>query len=90
VRETARRTGVAVAANQAGPCVQLFAGTDAVPALCDLASVDKERTLDLTGALLTRGVATLPRGMMYLSAAHTESDIDATMTALAGAIETLR
>jgi glutamate-1-semialdehyde 2,1-aminomutase len=45
-----------------------------LPTLADLASVDKERTLDLTGALLAHGVATLPRGMMYLSAAHTESD----------------
>jgi glutamate-1-semialdehyde 2,1-aminomutase len=90
VRDTARRTGAAVTANQAGPCVQLFAGTREVPTLADLGSVDKERTLDLTGALLTRGVATLPRGMMYLSAAHTESDIDGTMTALTEAIETIR
>ncbi len=49
VRDAAQRTGAEVAANQAGPCVQLFAGTRAVPALRDLASVDKERTLDLTG-----------------------------------------
>jgi glutamate-1-semialdehyde 2,1-aminomutase len=90
VRGTARRTGAAVAANQAGPCVQLFAGTRAVPTLADLASVDKARTLDLTGALVTHGVATLPRGMMYLSAAHTESDIEATMAALTEAIETIR
>jgi glutamate-1-semialdehyde 2,1-aminomutase len=90
VRETARRTGAEVTANQAGPCVQLFAGTRAVPTLADLASVDKSRTLDLTGALLARGVATLPRGMMYLSAAHTESDIDATLIALTEAIETIR
>ena len=47
-----------VTANQAGPCVQLFAGTGAVPTLQDLASVDKERTIDLTSALLARGVAT--------------------------------
>jgi glutamate-1-semialdehyde 2,1-aminomutase len=90
VRETAGRTGAEVAANQAGPCVQLFAGTRAVPTLADLASVDKSRTLDLTGALLAHGVAALPRGMMYLSAAHTESDIDATLSALTEAIETIR
>ena len=59
-------------------------------ALCDLGSVDKARTLDLTGSLLARGVATLPRGMMYLSAAHTDSDIDATLSALTEAIETIR
>jgi glutamate-1-semialdehyde 2,1-aminomutase len=90
VRESAQRTGANVTANQAGPCVQLFAGTRSVPALADLALVDKSRTLDLTGALLARGVATLPRGMMYLSAAHDESDIDVTLSALSEAIETLR
>ena len=89
VRDTARRTGAQVAANQAGPCVQLFAGASAVPTLQDLAGVDKERTIDLTSALLERGVATLPRGMMYLSAAHTEADVDATLAALTEAIETL-
>jgi glutamate-1-semialdehyde 2,1-aminomutase len=90
VRDTARRTGVEVAANQAGPCVQLFAGTRSVPSLADLATVDRERTLDLTGALVAHGVSTLPRGMMYLSAAHTESDIDATLAALTEAIQTIR
>ena len=48
------------------------------------------RTLDLTGALLARGVATLPRGMMYLSAAHDEPDIELTLSALTEAIETIR
>ncbi|MFO1303938.1 MAG: aminotransferase class III-fold pyridoxal phosphate-dependent enzyme [Burkholderiales bacterium] len=90
VRDTARRNGVAVTANQAGPCVQLFAGTPAVPSIGDLRTVDRERTLDLTGALAARGVTALPRGMMYLSAAHTDADVDATLVALTGAIVTLR
>jgi len=90
VRDAARSAGADVTANQAGPCVQLFAGTRAVPTLADLASVDKSRTLDLTGALLAHGVATLPRGMMYVSAAHTEPDIEATLTALTEAIQTIR
>ena len=90
VRDTAQRAGVELTANQAGPCVQLFAGARAVPTLQDLASVDKDRTLDLTGALLARGVAALPRGMMYLSAAHTDADVDATLVALTGAIDVLR
>ena len=58
------------------------------PTLADLARVDKDRTLDLTGALrrARRGVP-LPRGMMYLSAAHSDADIAATLVALTGAIE---
>ena len=90
VRDTAHRNGVAVTANQVGPCVQLFAGTHAVPTIGDLRAVDRERTLDLTAALAARGVTALPRGMMYLSAAHTDADVDATLVALTGAIDTLR
>lgn len=89
VRAVATRTGALVAANQLGPCVQLFAGTAAVPALRDLAQVDKQRTLDLTSALVDRGVAPLPRGMMYVSAAHTDADIERTLGALTAAISTL-
>lgn len=86
VRAVAARTGAAVAANQLGPCVQLFAGTTAVPTLRDLGKVDKERTLDLTSALVEHGVAPLPRGMMYVSTAHTDADIERTLAALTVAI----
>jgi glutamate-1-semialdehyde 2,1-aminomutase len=85
----AARSGVPVTANQIGPCVQLFAGIASVPTLRHLAEVDKNRTLVLTGALVDRGVAPLPRGMMYLSAAHTDADIDATLAALGTAIAAL-
>ncbi|MCC7041443.1 MAG: aspartate aminotransferase family protein [Burkholderiales bacterium] len=86
VRTVAARTGVAVAANQLGPCVQLFAGVSAVPTLRDLARVDKERTLTLTAALVEHGVAPLPRGMMYVSSAHTDADLARTLEALTAAI----
>jgi glutamate-1-semialdehyde 2,1-aminomutase len=75
-----------VAANRLGPCVQLFAGTRSVPSLADLKSVDREHTIELTGAMLERGVAALPRGMMYLSAAHTDDDIALTVAALRAAL----
>jgi glutamate-1-semialdehyde 2,1-aminomutase len=87
VRDTARRVGAAVAANYVGPCVQLFAGTSDVPTLKALGTVDKEATLDLTALLLQHGVATLPRGIMYLSTAHTEDDLARTLAALDAAIE---
>lgn len=89
VRATAQRLGAAVTANCVGPCVQLFAGADAIATLADLDRVDKERTLDLTGLLVQRLVAPLPRGMMYLSTAHTDQDIEVTLQALSGAIEAL-
>jgi glutamate-1-semialdehyde 2,1-aminomutase len=86
VRDEARRLGAPVTANRAGPCVQLFAGASSVPTLSYLGVVDRESTLELTGALVERGVAALPRGMMYLSAAHTDDDIALTLKALTGAI----
>jgi len=89
VKEVAARSGAAVAANQLGPCVQLFAGVTAVDTLRDLEHVDKDRTLDLTSALVDGGVAPLPRGMMYLSAAHTDADIERTLIALTTAISSL-
>jgi glutamate-1-semialdehyde 2,1-aminomutase len=89
VRRTARQAGVALTANCVGPCVQLFAA-DAVPTLADLPRVDRERTLDFTALLLRHGVATLPRGVMYLSTAHTDDDVAATLDALTAAIEAFR
>ena len=83
---TAREVGVALTANCVGPCVQLFAGAVSVPTLADLARVDKERTLDLTELLVKHGVAPLPRGLMYLSTAHTDEDIEVTMKAMRAAI----
>jgi glutamate-1-semialdehyde 2,1-aminomutase len=87
VRGTAKQAGVALTANRVGPCVQLFAGADAVPTLAELPHVDKNRTLDFTALLLRHGVATLPRGVMYLSTAHTDEDVDVTLRALTAATE---
>ena len=86
VRRTAREVGVALTANFVGPCVQLFAGAEVVPTLADLGRVDKEGTQRLTGLLVKHGVTPLPRGLMYLSTAHTDDDIEVTMKALSAAI----
>lgn len=87
VCDRARRAGVAVTANRVGPCVQLFAGAQAVPTLADLVEVNTTQTLELTEWLVRHGVAPLPRGLMYLSTAHTDEDIDVTLKALSDAIE---
>ncbi len=86
VRAVAARTGAAVTANQLGPCVQLFAGATSIATLRDLPRVDKDRTLQLTGALVELGVTPLPRGMMYVSTAHTDADVERTLSALTEAI----
>ena len=64
-------------------------GVESVPTLRDLAQDDKERTLAFTEAMVMQGVAPLPRGLMYVSAAHTEADIERTLIALTTAIASL-
>jgi glutamate-1-semialdehyde 2,1-aminomutase len=86
VNAEAMRFGVAVCAQQVGPALQLFAGLRHLCGLNDLASVDRDGVLALTGALLCRGVQAIPRGLLYLSAAHGEAEIEATMRAITGAL----
>ena len=88
-RASARRKGVAIAANCVGPCVQLFAGTGSVPTLGDLPRTNARETLALTEAMVMQGVAPLPRGLMYVSAAHTDEDIETTLGALDAALDAL-
>jgi glutamate-1-semialdehyde 2,1-aminomutase len=87
VNAEAVRLGVVVCAQQVGPALQLFAGLHRLAGLNDLARVDREGVLVLTGALLCRGVQTIPRGLMYLSAAHGEAEIETTMRAITGALQ---
>ena len=88
-RSSARRKGIAVAANCVGPCVQLFGGVDAVPTLPDIVRTNAAQTLALTEALVLQGIAPLPRGLMYVSAAHTDEDVDSTLTAIDAAFDAL-
>jgi glutamate-1-semialdehyde 2,1-aminomutase len=82
----AARLDLDVLAQQVGPALQLFGGVRRLAGLHELGLVDTAATLALTEALLHRGVHTIPRGMMYVSAAHGEQEIDATREALTGAM----
>ena len=86
VNAEAARLGVDVLAQQVGPALQLFGGVRALAGLQELGRVDTAATLALTGALVCRGVHAIPRGMMYVSAAHSEAEIETTLAALTGAI----
>ena len=81
-REAAARLGAPIAVNRVGSCVQLYAGATSIPTLADLVRVSPEGTLMLTESLIRHGVAPLPRGLMYLSAAHTDDDVDRTFAAI--------
>ncbi|SEL79057.1 glutamate-1-semialdehyde 2,1-aminomutase [Bosea lupini] len=89
LNDEAVRRGVPVRARQAGAAFQIFAANGPVETLRDTAKVDKDKTLVFTGALLRQGVMTLPRGLCYLSSAHSLADIEATEAAIAVAMETM-
>lgn len=71
-----------VCANNVGSAVQIFAGAREMTRIGDLAGADRVRIVKLTEMLLIYGVMPLPRGLMYLSAAHTDADIEMTLRAL--------
>jgi glutamate-1-semialdehyde 2,1-aminomutase len=52
----------------------------------DLLSADRELYADFALALLDGGVLTLPDGRWYISTAHTDADIDATLAAVERAV----
>ena len=71
-----------VCATRVGSAVQMFAGVRRMERIGDLAAADRVGIVKLTEALLLNGIMPLPRGLIYLSAAHTDADIDRTMTAI--------
>lgn len=71
-----------VCANQIGSAIQIFTGVRQMARIGDLAGADRGRIVKLTEKLLLNGLMPLPRGLMYLSAAHTDADIEKTMHAL--------
>ncbi len=83
----AAEADVPLCATQVGAAVQIFTGLRSIAAFSDIAKTDKELTLAFTAELLRFGVFTLPRGLIYLSAAHTERDIAVTKTAITSAME---
>lgn len=89
IKAEAERTGVPACTNQVGPVVQMFAGTRKVARLQDVGRADREAGLALAGRLLCAGVQIIPRGLMYVSAVHTDADLAVTKAALSQAFEQL-
>lgn len=89
IEQSAARHGAPITVNRVGTCLQFFVSEQPVTTLAALAAVDKDRTLVFSEQLVRRGIATLPRGLMYLSTAHTEAHIEATVEAFDAAIATL-
>lgn len=86
IRAEADRFALPLSVTRTGSAMQLFVGQREIAGLNDVALVDREATTELTAELLLNGVQTLNRGLMYLSAAHTEDDIAQTKQAFSAAI----
>lgn len=88
--EAAATAGVPLLVDGPGPVVQTYVTTaDAVRNYRDFAATDRAAMARLHGLLMERGVNTVPRGLWFLSAAHTEADIDETVALAADALRAL-
>ena len=90
LRDAARRAGVPLLVDGPGPVFQTYlTAAERVRDYRDFAATDRAAMSRLHGLLLARGVNMVPRGLWFLSAAHTEADIEQTVAAFADALTEL-
>ena len=78
-----------ICANRIGSAIQLFSGVRQLDDIAELGGADKVAVLKVTEALVLNGLNPLPRGLMYLSMAHTDQDIANTKIAFSRALRQL-
>ena len=81
-----RSAGVVAVCTGDGPVFSIHLQANTPRNYRDTLGSDKQRWSDFVVALLDEGVLILPDGRWYISAAHTEADIDATLQAARRAI----
>jgi len=80
LRELAAKFGLPVLIQGLGPVFHLaFTERDAIADYRDSLEIDGVRNSEFVRAMLDRGIRLLSRGLWYLSAAHTEADIQLTL-----------
>ncbi|MFG1978211.1 aspartate aminotransferase family protein [Nonomuraea fuscirosea] len=88
--EAAAKAGVPMLVDGPGPVFQTyFTEAPAVRDYRDFAATDRAMMGRLHAALLDRGVNMVPRGLWFLSTAHTEEDVAATVEAFSAALNSL-
>lgn len=83
----ASEAGVAVKLHQVGPLLQMFmvdSGTQ-IRSYADTSAADPAALVRFSELMLARGVIVLPRGWWFISAAHTNDDVEVTLEAARGA-----
>ena len=87
IRDAFRRRSLAVTVRHVGPVVQCFAGVEEANTFADFLSADQAFYDRLTVQMLRRGIFTLPGGRWYISTAHTDDDIAATVSVVEESLE---
>lgn len=80
IRQIARRVDVPIVANRVGSAIALLWGApDPTTTYAEVSTSDLAAIGRLETNLLRHGVMILPDGRLYLSSAHTQKDVDATL-----------
>ena len=89
-RAAAERAGVPLLVTGPGPVVQTYVTSEPdVSDYREFAATDRATMARWHQLLLDRGVNVVPRGLWFLSAAHTEADVDVTIELAAEALAAL-
>lgn len=88
IRAIADETGAPLSVNQIGSVLQMFWGVDkTIRAYADADTSDRATMSRLSEGLLDKGSLVSGRGLILLSAMHTEADIDALAAALRDGVD---
>ena len=91
LEEAGRKAGVAVQALGEGPVQQpIISENRNIRTARDLATANKKAMLQWSREMLDRGFLFAPAGKMYISLAHTDEDIEQTISAAYDAYRALR
>lgn len=86
IRAEADAAGLTMSVARTGSALQIFLGMSQVTGLSDIARIDRAGTAAFMGELLVNGVYAISRGLMYMSAAHTDDDLARTKDAFSRTI----
>jgi glutamate-1-semialdehyde 2,1-aminomutase len=90
LRTAAARAGVPLLVDGPGPMIQTYiTEADRVRNYRDFVATDRAAMTRLHGLLMERGVNIVPRGLWFLSTAHTAGDVDDTVAIAADAFAAL-
>jgi glutamate-1-semialdehyde 2,1-aminomutase len=81
-RSEATRAGFPVSVNQVGAAAHAFASECEITSYEDVLETDVDAYRRFAGALLEHGIHISPKGLLYVSTAHDEADIERTREAI--------